>query len=136
MCVCVHVRVFVYVRQLLPLCVLGCNQQHSLCGLLCSLIGVLANHRGREGKCFFSCVLCCSLASELEEPGCGLEPRCDPGALHIGYIRPSIYHTTVSLPPCVCQRLYAACVRVCAYQGCSDSGPMLAAVSFVQSPPC
>lgn len=51
MCMCVCVCVFVYVRQLLALCVLGCNQQHFLCGLLCSLIGVLANNRGREEKC-------------------------------------------------------------------------------------
>lgn len=43
---------FVYVCQLLALCVLGCNQQHSLCGLLCSLIGVLANNRGREESVF------------------------------------------------------------------------------------
>lgn len=73
MCVCACA--FVYVRQLQALCVLGCNQQHFLCGRLCSLIGVLANNRGREKErvsSAASCVAAC-MASELEKTHSGLE---------------------------------------------------------------
>ncbi len=102
---------FVYVRQLLALCVLGCNQQHFLCGLLCSLIGVLANNRGREEKCFFSCFLCCSLASKLEMHRCGLEPRSELWRFtHQLHQTLYLLYICISLPLCVSQ---CPCIRAC-----------------------
>lgn len=47
------VRAYLYVA----LCVLGRNQLHFLCGRLCSLIGVLANNRGKRRKSVFSFLL-------------------------------------------------------------------------------
>lgn len=79
-------------RQLQALCVLVCNQQHFLCGRLCCLIGVLANIGREEKSVFFSCVLCCSLASEPEEPRRALESALRPGTLHIRPIGPFMYY--------------------------------------------
>ena len=122
MCVCVCFGMCV---SSLALCVLGCNQQRFLCGLLCSLIGVLANNRGREEECVSfpaSCVA--AAASELEEPLLWFGAALGALALYTSAAsNPSIYYisvcprVTMCLSACVCCR--------------TDLIPMLAAVSFV-----
>lgn len=59
----------------LPLCILGCNQQHVLCGLLCFsdwfFFWVVNGGKGRKKRVSFPASCVASLASMLEEPNCG-----------------------------------------------------------------
>lgn len=123
MCACA----FVYVRQLQALCVLGCNQQHFLCGRLCSLIGVLANNRGREKErvsSAASCVAAC-MASELEKPRSGLERRSELWHFYTSATSDSLSNINLSSPlplcvfPCLCEfkllrlRSHVGCSQLC-----------------------
>lgn len=111
MCACVCV--FVYVRQLLALCVLGCNQQHFLCGLLCSLIGVLANNRGgEEERVSFPASCVAAWPQSSEEPSLWFGAALGALALYTSAtsVPLSIIYLSVSMSPCVSQ-LVCACVQ-------------------------